>query len=252
VETVPDDYGPGHDAVRYAKQLLVGPAHQPIAAASEVAQWGRAGHLTATQAAALKMFMQHCKAECGEDDALRWLRARSFHVPKALALRTSCLRWWSTVRPTLIASRQTARRLTTEKRLVVWMPALCTCGRSVVAIDCAQHVPADGTAALPVFFLCLDAAIASSPPGDLTVVFDVRKFGRGNMDTRIALALVKALNGGYPERLGCAYILGAPRVFITLWNIVRVALDARTRSKICFLRSQEELAAAVGVEALPP
>ena len=263
VEVVPDYYGPGDDAVRYTKQLMVGAAHQPAVAASvtvthsraaisEVAQWGRAGHLTAAQTAALKEFLQQCKAECGEDDALRWLRARSFHVAKALALRMSCLEWWSQVRPTLVASRNTARRLTMEKRLVVWMPTLCSCGRSVVAVDCAQHVPADGQAALPVFFLCLDAAIARSPPGDLTVVFDVRKFGRGNMDTKTALAMVKALNAGYPERLGCAYILGAPRVFIALWNIVRVALDARTRSKVCFLRSPEELAAAVGAQALPP
>lgn len=259
VEVVPDYYGPGDDAVRYTKQL-VGSTHQAEAVAvpvtyspraSEVAHWGRAGHLTPSQAAALKEFMQLCKAECSEDDALRWLRARSFHLPKALALRSSCLEWWSTVRPTLVATRHNVRRFTMERRLVAWMPALCTCGRGVVAVDCSQHVPAEGRAALPVFFLYLDAAIAQSPPGDLTVVFDVRAFGRGNMDTRTALAMVKALNAGYPERLGCAYILGAPRVFIALWNVVRVALDARTRSKVCFLRSPEALAEALGVDALP-
>ena len=69
--------------------------------------------------------------------------------------------------------------------------------------------------------------------------------------TTLNHALPTTCRNHYPERLGCAYILGAPRVFIALWNVVRVALDARTRSKVCFLRSQEALAEALGVDALP-
>jgi hypothetical protein len=36
---------------------------------------------------------------------------------------------------------------------------------------------------------------------------------------------------GYPERLGLAVFLGAPRVFGLLWRVVRVLLDGRTVSK---------------------
>jgi hypothetical protein len=47
---------------------------------------------------------------------------------------------------------------------------------------------------------------------------------------------------GYPERLGLAVFLGAPRVFGFMWRAVRVLLDARIVSKarcgasgVCFL-----------------
>lgn len=187
---------------------------------------------------------------CFTSQALRWLRARGFSVPKALALQDSCDTWWSNHRPRLIATRSAVRLHTLERHLVAWTPVLCSSGRAVVAVDCARHRIGDVTA-LPVFFLCLDHAIQHSPGGELTVLFDVRGFGRANMDTRLALSMVKCLNAGYPERLGCAYILGAPRVFVALWRIVRVALDARTRSKVCFVPTPELLAAVVGAHAVP-
>jgi hypothetical protein len=52
-----------------------------------------------------------------------------------------------------------------------------------------------------------------------------------NADIKTAVTMVKALQVGYPERLGLAVFLGAPRVFGLLWRGVRVLLDARTVSK---------------------
>jgi CRAL/TRIO domain len=121
----------------------------------------------------------------------------------------------------------------------------------VFAVDCSRHVPKDKATGVPAFFCALDAAMAASPRGDLTVIFDVRKFGRANFDVTTALSLVSGLNQGYPERLGTAYIYGGPRIFGALWRAVSVLLDARTRSKVCFVTSPEELTRAVGAHCLP-
>ena len=57
---------------------------------------------------------------------------------------------------------------------------------------------------------------------------------------------------GYPERLGFAVFLGAPRVFGLLWKAVRVLLDARTVSKVHFCNACNEMEQLVGLRALPP
>jgi len=106
--------------------------------------------------------------------------------------------------------------------------------------------------ALPAFFACLDGAVAASPGGSLTCIFDCRCFGTANNDFRTAVGMVKALQNGYPERLGGAVILGAPRLFAALWRIISVLLDARTSSKVRFVLTQEELPGVVGAWAVPP
>ena len=57
---------------------------------------------------------------------------------------------------------------------------------------------------------------------------------------------------GYPERLGRAVFLGAPRVFGLLWRVVRVLLDARTVSKVHFVQQEVEMDPLGGLHALPP
>ena len=178
------------------------------------------------------------------------LRARGFNVARALALQNSCREWFAQKRPQLAAARSAVQSHVVERHLVTWTPVLSNNGHPVLAVDCSQHRAGDHTA-LPVFILCVDRVLEHSLSGELTVLFDVRKFRRANLDVKLALELVKSLNCGYPERLGNAYILGAPRVFVALWRIVRVALDVRTRAKVGFVQTTHELISRVGAQAVP-
>lgn len=122
----------------------------------------------------------------------------------------------------------------------------------MVCINVGKHDPANREACLAALLDTLDAAIAASATAELTVVFDVREYGLANADIKTAKRMVTALQRGYPENLGLAVFLGAPRVFGMLWRVVRVLIDARTVSKVHFVQHTDELDALVGLFAVPP
>lgn len=71
--------------------------------------------------------------------ALRWLRARAFSVPKALALRASVQQWWREERPHLAATRSQLVTHLLERQLLTWTPVLDRQNRAVIAVDCSRH-----------------------------------------------------------------------------------------------------------------
>ena len=121
----------------------------------------------------------------------------------------------------------------------------------MVTIDVGKHDPANRDACLAALLDSLDAAIAASATSELTVLFDVRGYGLANADLKTAKRMVGALQTGYPENLGLAVFLGAPRIFGVLWRVVRVLIDARTVSKVHFVQQPAELDALIGLFAVP-
>jgi hypothetical protein len=135
--------------------------------------------------------------------------------------------------------------------LLSWSPRCDVHGRPVVSINVGKHDPSNREACLAALLAVLDAAVAASATSELTVVFDVRGYGLANADFKTAKRMVVALQRGYPENLGLAVFLGAPRIFAALWRIVRVLIDARTVSKVHFIQDAAELDALVGLYAVP-
>ena len=135
--------------------------------------------------------------------------------------------------------------------LLSWSPRCDVHGRPVVTINVGKHDPSNREACLAALLAVLDAAVAASETSELTVVFDVRGYGLANADLKTAKRMVVALQRGYPENLGLAVFLGAPRVFGLLWRVVRMLIDARTVSKVHFIQHEAELYALVGLHAVP-
>jgi hypothetical protein len=135
--------------------------------------------------------------------------------------------------------------------MLTWSPRADLRGRPVLIINAGKHDPANREASLAALLTVLDGAIAASATAELTVVFDVRDYGLANADLKTARRMVGALQRGYPENLGLACFLGAPRVFGMLWRAVRVLIDARTVSKVHFVQQPAELDALVGLFAVP-
>lgn len=121
----------------------------------------------------------------------------------------------------------------------------------MVVIDAGKHDPLHRESSIAALLDVLDAAVRASVQAELTVVFDLRNYGTANNDLKTAQRMVTALQRGYPEALGLAVFLRAPRIFGLLWKAVRVLIDARTVSKVHFVQRTQELDALVGLHAVP-
>jgi len=68
--------------------------------------------------------------------------------------------------------------------------------------------------------------------------------------SRYVPALVFTLLRHYPERLGTAYMIGAPFVFGAFWSVINGLLDERTRSKVSFLPRAEPEGIAAALDGI--
>lgn len=195
--------------------------------------WGRPGSLSAKQASALAALHRLAPNELSDADACRFLRGKAFSPERALRLRADCAAWWAASRGAHACTRAQLEEAVLGRRLASWTPALDARNRPVVVVDASRHRPGLAAPSVAALLACLDAALEVAPTGDLTVVFDLRAFTPENSDVPTAKKLVAALQAGYPERLGQAVIVGAPRVFSVLWAAIRVLLDARTAQARC-------------------
>ncbi|XP_019621718.1 PREDICTED: CRAL-TRIO domain-containing protein C589.09, mitochondrial-like [Branchiostoma belcheri] len=86
---------------------------------------------------------------------------------------------------------------------------------------------------------------------NICVLFDMKDFSLRNMDYQFVKTLIMLLQRYFPERLGVCLIVNAPTLFSGCWLIIRPWLDERTRKKVAFVYSEEELSEYIGVDALP-
>jgi len=72
-------------------------------------------------------------------------------------------------------------------------------------------------------------------------VADYTGFGlrHPGLNPRFPLSLAYTFQTHYPERLGAVLCVDAPSIFEGVWNVIQPALDAKTRSKIHFVRGAQ-------------
>ena len=66
-------------------------------------------------------------------------------------------------------------------------------------------------------------------------------FGLRNLNPAIALHANKLFSTYYAERLGCFMLLGAPRIFSGLYNVLTPVLDPTTKHKLMFVDRTAEV-----------
>jgi len=70
-------------------------------------------------------------------------------------------------------------------------------------------------------------------------ISDFNGFGLRNLNPAIALHANKLFSTYYAERLGCFMLLGAPRLFSGLYNVLTPVLDPTTKQKLLFVDRTE-------------
>lgn len=129
-------------------------------------------------------------------------------------------------------------------------------GRPLVLIHSGKFDPAtrDLEASVRSVFYEIERVIAQLPPGQaqFAVFYDRTGFSiKKNWDYTLLKAVFTQLSDNYPERLGAGYVYPSGKLLPMLWGLVKHFLDARTRSKVKFINTQEELLKSLPAEYVP-
>ncbi|KAI9230891.1 MAG: CRAL-TRIO domain-containing protein, partial [Piptocephalis tieghemiana] len=177
---------------------------------------------------------------------LRFLRARKWDLPKALAMLVNALRWQFTENvDRVIADGEDAIPLNQFESGKTLVRGVDLQGRPVTYVRARFHFKDAQTAEVNKLFTILTmetVRIMLSPPVETaTMVFDLRGLTMANSDLGTIKFLVGCFEAFYPESLGKALIVGAPWIFWGLWRVISPLLDPVVASKICILKKESEL-----------
>ncbi|MCO5574214.1 hypothetical protein L7F22_027996 [Adiantum nelumboides] len=187
---------------------------------------------------------------------LRFLRARSLNVDKALKFLLQHLKWCQTFKPLgFIPETEIAKELKKEK---IFLQGLDKLGRPIGVILAARHFTSERNLEEFKRFVVygFDKAVASLAGGQdkFVLIADLKRYGFKNMDVNGYLAILEILQDHFPERLGKFYILHVPSLFWFGWKVVYPFIDPNVREKIIFVdekRTTETLLKDIDVTQLP-
>jgi hypothetical protein len=175
---------------------------------------------------------------------LRWLKARRFDVNKAFEMLRAHCEWRD--------------RNSIEKYCMAMCPSVLdttTCmfmgediyHRPTIVVTPSRHVPSS----LPLdqvekmMVLTLEVAIRSlkCKDGYFVLIFDYDNWGLRNIDRGIDSLMISVGQSHYPERLKEAILVQPPWYFSTVWAVIKLFLDEKTKNKVQFLHRnvREEL-----------
>ena len=198
---------------------------------------------------------------CPEDRFLcemtlyRYLRARKGDVEAAASMLEETVAWRrasgvaeETIDCPMCCERpgtHTWRQIGFDRRA---MPVIYSCAR--------QEPP--GTKVLPQdsnnhMLYALEEAIKTMEPGVTQWVWalDMTGFGLNHASPQLPLHMNALFSRHYPELLGTALIINAPRVFAGLWSWVKRFVDPNTVAKVRFINGNRESIRGVLLEMFP-
>lgn len=171
----------------------------------------------------------------------RFLRARNLDVEKASALFLKYLEWRCTAVPNGFISETEIKNELSHKE--VFTQGFDKLGRPIVVYHPAKHFCSnremDELKRFVVYIL--DKLCARMPTGQekFTCIADLNGWGYSNCDIRGYLASLDILQNRYPERLGKAYLIHVPYIFMKVWKILYQFLDKNTKEKFIFIENKD-------------
>ncbi|KAK0546111.1 hypothetical protein OC845_004770 [Tilletia horrida] len=191
---------------------------------------------------------------------LRFLRARKWDVPRALAMLAATLKWRLDTKVDDIAEAGDEGNAKIEKFLQqqdcgkVYALANSKTLQPIVYIHVRKHyIRGQPSASMQKFVLHsmeTDRLLMVPPNDKVVLIFDMKGFGIANMDLGVILFLLKCLEAYYPESLGFLAIHRAPFIFQGFWAILKPLLDPVVRAKIGFTNKPKDLEDRIPFERL--
>lgn len=195
---------------------------------------------------------------------LRFLRARSWDVPKAVEMLGKTLHW--RLKESGIDELQFRGEIGALKSNEVdFMNQLRSkkayihghdkTGRPIVRITPRLHSKdKQSPQCIEKFTLHLfESALLILDDGNDTILFlfDMTGFSLFNMDYAYVKFVLKCFEAYYPESLGILVIHNSPWVFSGVWNIIKGWIDPNVAKKIQFTKNVKDLSKFIEPEQIP-
>ncbi|KAF8104914.1 hypothetical protein N665_0165s0003 [Sinapis alba] len=178
---------------------------------------------------------------CSDDAIARYLAARNGHVKKATKMLKETLKWRIQYKPEEIRWEEISREAETGKIY----RANCTdkYGRPVLVMrpSCQNTKSPKGQIRFLVY--CMENAILNLPDHQDQMVWliDFHGFNMSHISVKVSRETAHVLQEHYPERLGLAVLYNPPKIFEPFWKMVKPFLDPKTRNKVRFVYSDDNV-----------
>ncbi|CAA7047901.1 unnamed protein product [Microthlaspi erraticum] len=182
---------------------------------------------------------------CSDATITRYLAARNGHVNKATKMLKETLKWRMQYKPEEIRWEEIAREAETGKIY----RANCTDkhGRTVLVMKPSSQNTKSPKGQIRFLVYCMENAILNLPEDQEQMVWliDFHGFNMSHISVKVSRETAHVLQEHYPERLGCAILYNPPKVFEPFYRMVKPFLDAKTRNKVRFVYSDDEISKKV-------
>lgn len=178
------------------------------------------------------------------DDAMfkRFLCARQGDLKKSEAMLRDCLAWRREQHPERLCYDNLHESLKWGK---MYLHGHDKFGRPLlVSHKMLPHPDAPNTISLEMALYNVEKALQymkHTGATQLVWLANLNGYTRGNSPpVSHTIGILKTLMNNYPEILGAAVLVDAPRIFSWLWSAISLVIDKRTASKVHFVKGTPE------------
>ncbi|KAL7085567.1 hypothetical protein ACP275_14G288400 [Erythranthe tilingii] len=176
---------------------------------------------------------------CTDASIARYLRARNWHVKKAVKMLNATLKWRTDYKPDEIRWDDIAMEAETGK--IYRSNYKDKYGRPVLVMrpSCQNSKSIKGQIKYLVY--CMENAILNLPVDQEQMVWliDFHGFNLSHISIKVTRETAHVLQEHYPERLGIAILYNPPKIFEPFYMLARPFLEAKTANKVKFAYSDD-------------
>ncbi|CAH8357140.1 unnamed protein product [Eruca vesicaria subsp. sativa] len=178
---------------------------------------------------------------CSDAAISRYLAARNGHVKKATKMLKETLKWRTQYKPEEIRWEEISQEAETGKIY----RANCTdkYGRPVLVMRPSSQNTKSPKGQIRFLVYCMENAILNLPDHQDQMVWliDFHGFNMSHISVKVSRETAHVLQEHYPERLGLAVLYNPPKIFEPFWKMVKPFLDPKTRNKVKFVYSDDNV-----------
>ncbi|KAK6505806.1 hypothetical protein TWF481_007697 [Arthrobotrys musiformis] len=208
-------------------------------------------------------FWQFVKHEDPDAVVLRFLRAKSWDVCRALIMMISTLCWRRKFGvEELLKGGELAATLDKDQGFIqqfrigkAYLHGFDKERRPISIISPRLHLSSDQSPEsiekLTIYIMETTRLLCQEPNDTCCIMFDMTGFGFYNMDYTAVRFIIDCLQAHYPQSLGVCLIHNAPWIFQGIWSVIKAWLDPVVASKMQFTYSAADLSKFIAPEQIP-
>ena len=188
-------------------------------------------------------FYKIIQLEYPDDFMMRFIRARKYHLRKALDMMIKAIKFqivFHVEKIRMIGDTKLPAKELSGKSFVYNSDQD---GRPILYVNTAMHDKNGASYSemeeVAVYIMETLRCFVRHPVSNIILVFNMTNFGVQNMDNGLTKFITACTQDYYPESLYKCFVVNAPWVFNSFWKIIKNWLDPVVQAKIEFVSDEE-------------